>query len=276
MEFGVAVGSFYSAQNILAASKVAEENELDYFFVTDHYMTPVSNSTVDAWVILSAVAAITKKIKIGTCVTPIPFRPPAQLAKIVATVDQVSEGRAILGVGSGWHEPEFSAYASWDEDGRIRARKTREALDLILALWSKESKDSVDFKGRYYSSQGAVLEPKPVQNPHVPLWFGTQGDYMLRVAARTAQGWLPGIPGVPLEGYRQVISKLREEEKRIGRKDHVKVACNGAISELTSNLLEQYDREGCEVALLVRSKEKDVEGEIRRFAKEVVASYKRN
>ncbi len=276
MEFGVVMGSHYNANDILAASKVAEENELDYFFVTDHYMTPVSNSTVDAWVILSAVAAITRRIKIGTCVTPIPFRPPAQLAKIVATVDQVSEGRAILGVGSGWHEPEFSAYASWDEDGRIRARKTREALNLILALWDKENKNAVDFKGEYYTSKDAVLEPKPVQEPYVPLWFGTRGDYMLKVAARMAQGWLPGVPGVPLEGYRQVISKLRDEEKRIGRNDHVKVACNGAISELTSNLLNQYEKEGCEIALLVRSKENEVEGEIRRFAKEVVASYKRN
>jgi alkanesulfonate monooxygenase SsuD/methylene tetrahydromethanopterin reductase-like flavin-dependent oxidoreductase (luciferase family) len=274
MEFGVVVGSFYGAKSIMDAAIVAEENELEYFFVTDHYMTPVSNSTADAWVILSAVAALTRRIKIGTCVTPIPFRPPAQLAKIVATVDQVSEGRAILGVGSGWHEPEFSAYASWDEDGRIRARKTREAVNLILSLWDKE-KDRVDFKGRFYSSKGAVLEPKPVQDPYVPLWFGTQGDHMLKIAARMAQGWLPGVPGVSLEGYRKVISKLREEEKRVGRKDHVKVACNGEISELKSNALEQYEKEGCEIALLVRSKENDIGGEISKFAKEVVASYKR-
>jgi alkanesulfonate monooxygenase SsuD/methylene tetrahydromethanopterin reductase-like flavin-dependent oxidoreductase (luciferase family) len=274
MEFGVVVGSFYSANGVLSASKVAEENGLDYFFVTDHYMTPVSNSTVDAWVILSAVAAITLRIRIGTCVTPIPFRPPAQLAKIVATVDQVSGGRAILGVGSGWHEPEFSGYSSWDEDGRIRARKTREALDLISKLWDKE-KNAVDFKGKYYSASRAVLEPKPVQNPCVPLWFGTRGDYMLKIAARMAQGWLPGVPGVSLDEYRRVISTLRQEEKRIGREDRVKVACNGAISELNSNLLEQYAKEGCEIALLVRSREKSVESEIGQFAKEVIPSFKK-
>lgn len=273
MQFGVVVGSFYSADGILAASKAAEESGLDFFFVTDHYMTPISNSTIDAWAILSAVGATTKEIKIGTCVTPIPFRPPSQLAKIVATVDQVSHGRAILGVGSGWHEPEFSGYSYWDEDGKIRARKTREGLDLILALWDKEKK-SVDFTGKYYSSKGAVLDPKPVQNPHVPLWFGTQGEYMLKVAARMAQGWLPGMLGVPLEGYRKLISTLREEEKRIHRKDHVKVACNGTISELCSHLLEQYEKEGCEVALLVRSQEKIVCDDIRELAKEVIPSYR--
>ena len=273
MEFGVVVGSFYSSDGILAASKAAEENGLDYFFVTDHYMTPVSNSTVDAWVALSAVGALTRKIRIGTCVTPIPFRPPSQLAKIVATVDQVSHGRAILGVGAGWHEPEFSAYSTWDEDGRIRARKTREALDLILALWDK-GKQSVDFSGKYYSAKGAVLEPKPVSDPHVPLWFGTQGKFMLKVAARIAQGWLPAVPGIPLEDYRKVISTLRNEEKNIGRKDHVKVSCNGTIAELHSNLLEQYAKEGCEIALLTKSQEKNVAEEIGKLAKEIVPSYK--
>jgi alkanesulfonate monooxygenase SsuD/methylene tetrahydromethanopterin reductase-like flavin-dependent oxidoreductase (luciferase family) len=273
MEFGVVVGSFYSSKGILDAAKAAEENGLDYFFVTDHYMTPVSNSTVDAWAILSAVGALTQKIRIGTCVTPIPFRPPAQLAKIVATVDQVSHGRAILGVGSGWHAPEFSAYSSWDEDGKVRARKTREALKLILALWDK-AKQSVDFSGKYYFARGAVLEPKPVADPHIPLWFGTQGEYMLKVAARIAQGWLPGVPGISLEDYKKVISTLRNEERKIGRKDHVMVSCNGTINELHPNLLEQYAKEGCEIALLTKSKEKDVRNEIERFAKETVLSYK--
>jgi alkanesulfonate monooxygenase SsuD/methylene tetrahydromethanopterin reductase-like flavin-dependent oxidoreductase (luciferase family) len=273
MEFGVVVGSFYSSEGVLNAAKAAEENGMDYFFVTDHYMTPVSNSTVDAWVILSAVGALTRKIRIGTCVTPIPFRPPAQLAKIVATVDQISHGRAILGVGAGWHEPEFSGYSSWDEDGKVRVRKTREALRLILELWDK-GKETVDFKGKYYSAKGAILEPKPISNPHVPLWFGTQGEYMLKVAARIAEGWLPGVPGVSIDCYRKVISALRNEEKKIGRKDYVKVSCNGTISELRSNLLEQYSKEGCEVAFLAKSQEKNVVDEIGKLAKEVIPSYK--
>jgi alkanesulfonate monooxygenase SsuD/methylene tetrahydromethanopterin reductase-like flavin-dependent oxidoreductase (luciferase family) len=236
-------------------------------------MTPVSNTTVDAWVILSAVGAITKKIKIGTCVTPIPFRPPSQLAKIVATVDQVSHGRAILGVGSGWHEPEFSAYSSWDEEGKIRARKTREGLELILKLWTK-NESSVDFKGKYYFAKGAVLDPKPLQDPHVPLWFGTQGNFMLKIAARMAEGWLPAVPGISIDDYRRVNLALRQEEKRIGRKDHVKVSCNGTLSELGSDLLEQYEEEGCEIALLTKSKEKSVNEEIRKLANNVITSYK--
>ncbi len=272
MEFGIVIGSFYSSKGILEASKAAEENGLKYFFITDHYMTPVSNSTIDAWTALAAVGALTQKIRIGTCVTPIPFRSPAQLAKVVSSVDQISHGRAMLGVGSGWHEPEFSAYSSWDEDGKIRARKTREGLDLILSLWDKKNA-LVDFSGRYYSAKGAVLEPKPVQDPSIPLWFGTQGEYMLKVAARMAEGWLPGVPGVPLDGYRKIIWALRQQERKIGRTDHVKVACNGTINELDSNLLEEYAKEGCEVALLAKAQERNIVEEIGKLANQVAPSY---
>jgi alkanesulfonate monooxygenase SsuD/methylene tetrahydromethanopterin reductase-like flavin-dependent oxidoreductase (luciferase family) len=272
MEFGVVLTGSYSSETMLEAAKAADESGLTYLFITDHYMTPIGNSRADAWVALGAVAAVTENIKLGTCVTPIPFRPPAQLAKIVATLDQFSHGRAILGVGSGWHAPEFFAYGSWDEDGKVRARKTREGLRLILALWDKNQM-SVDFSGKYYSAKSAVLEPKPVQNPTIPLWFGTQGPYMLKTAARMAEGWLPGVPGISMEDYRRVISSLRDEEKKIGRtKDHVKVACNGSISEL-ANRLGEYSRAGCEVALLTRSDDKKVVEEIRTLAKELAPSY---
>lgn len=266
MEYGVVVPSSYSAQGVITAAKAAEDSGLRYFFVTDHYMTPSNNNTVDAWSMLGALAVLTKNVRIGTCVTPIPFRPPSQLAKIVATVDQISQGRAILGVGCGWSKSEFLGFSSWDEDVNIRARKTREGLDLILALWNRD-KPAVDYIGTYYSAQGAVLQPKPVQYPHVPLWFGTEGRYMLRTAARIASGWLPPVPGLSLEEYKDVILAIRKEEKRIGRKDHVKIACNGTISEFRSNLLEQYVKLGCEIALLAKMPEKNVEEEISEFAR---------
>jgi alkanesulfonate monooxygenase SsuD/methylene tetrahydromethanopterin reductase-like flavin-dependent oxidoreductase (luciferase family) len=245
---------------------VTEESGLRYFFTTDHYMMPNINFTVDAWTILGAVAALTRYVRIGTCVTPIPFRPPAQLAKVVATVDHISHGRAILGVGCGWSSSEFLGFSSWDEDGTIRARKTREGLNLILTLWNKKS--AVDFLGKYYSAEGAVLEPKPVQDPYIPLWFGTEGQYMLKVAARMAYGWLPPVSGISLEQYSTVISALRDEEKRIGRKDHVRVACNGTISKLNSNLIEQYAELGCEIALLSKIPEKSLDEQITKFAEE--------
>ena len=100
MEFGVVVSSSWNVKEIAECARVADEAELDFLLMTDHCMTPRSNESIDAWTVLAALATQTERIRLGTCVTPIPFRPPQMLAKIIATVDQLSNGRAILGVGA--------------------------------------------------------------------------------------------------------------------------------------------------------------------------------
>ena len=272
MQFGIVVPSSFDVDSIIDAAKKADENELDYFLVTDHYMTPNYNSSADAWSVLSAVAAVTKKIKIGSCVSPIPFRPPAQLAKIVATVDQIFTRESNSRRWERMEQMQNFLLHSWDEDGKIRARKAREGLDLILALWDKK-KTQVDFSGKYLFFSGGSIGTKACAGPHVPLWFGTEGEYTLKVTARIGQGWVPKVPGVSLEGYRRVISIIRDEERKIGRKERVKISCNGTISELGSNLLEQYVKIGCEVALLAKTKEKYLVEEILTLATKIIPSF---
>ncbi len=136
--------------------------------------------TLDTWTVLSYLAAKTRRLMLGTLVTPVPFRPPGILAKMVATLDVITSGRAILGVGAGWSQTEFQGYSEWT-DGKTRVDKTEEGVQLILKLWHE---DKVDFHGRYYKAQGAVLEPKPVQKPHPPLLFGGSSPRMLRLAGR--------------------------------------------------------------------------------------------
>jgi alkanesulfonate monooxygenase SsuD/methylene tetrahydromethanopterin reductase-like flavin-dependent oxidoreductase (luciferase family) len=165
----------------------AEESEFTSFLVWDHYLMPQSTETMDAFMLLSSIAHSTELLKLGTCVTPLPFRPPAQLAKIVATLDQISNGRVILGVGAGWHRAEFDAYSQW-AGSTERVAKTKEALQLILKLWREKK---VSFKGKYYSEIGAILEPKPVQKPNPQLWFGTTGSRMLKLAVKFGDGWIP-------------------------------------------------------------------------------------
>lgn len=188
MDFGDVISSSWSAKQIVESARVVDEHGLDFLLLTDHYMTPHSNESVDAWIALAALATKTERIRLGTCVTPIPFRPPQMLAKIVATVDQLFNGRVILGVGAGWHKPEFDAYSSWHED-RVRVAKTREGIQLIMKLWT--SNEPFDFEGKHYRVKSAILEPKPVQQPHPPLWFGTTGAYMLRLAKQYADGSVP-------------------------------------------------------------------------------------
>jgi len=121
----------------------AEELGYDSFLTTDHYMLPWGNETFETWVYLSYLAGKVSSIRLGTCVTPISFRPPSLLAKTISTLDLVSNGRVIVGVGLGWYQDEFEAYSSWDPNP-VRFEKTREALELMVKLWSE---DKVDFEG---------------------------------------------------------------------------------------------------------------------------------
>jgi len=164
------------------AIRKADGLGIDGFVLPDHYMSPQGDETLETWVTLAYFAATTRHIKLGTLVTPIPLRPPQLLAKMVSTVDVLSEGRTFLGVGAGWSKDEFEGYSQWDEP-KTRVEKVDEGVILIKKLWTEPK---VDFKGKYYRAEGAVLLPKPVQRPHPPIVFGGTGDKMLRLAGKHA------------------------------------------------------------------------------------------
>jgi alkanesulfonate monooxygenase SsuD/methylene tetrahydromethanopterin reductase-like flavin-dependent oxidoreductase (luciferase family) len=277
MDFGVVVSRSWSAKQIVESAKVADEVGLDFLLITDHYMTPRSNQSVDSWTMLAALAVKTEKIQLGTCVTPITFRPPQMLAKIVATVDQLSNGRAILGVGAGWNKQEFVAYSSWD-DVKVRVAKTREAIELILKLWL--SSGPVDFDGKYYKIKGAILEPKPIREPHPPLWFGAGGPYMLKLAKRYGDGWVPPPvlegplldPKVLAQTYRMIIKTLKADSTRDGKRP-IKVTFNGTLKELRQ-MLPEFEKLGFDGAILARESPEEMQHAIRLFAKEIIPSYR--
>jgi len=166
----------------LKAIKEADGLGIDGFVLPDHYMSPQGSETLETWVTLAYFAAMTRHIKLGTLVTPIPLRPPQLLAKMVSTVDVLSKGRSFLGVGAGWSKDEFEGYSQWDEP-KVRVKKVEEGVVLIKKLWIEPV---VDFEGKYYRAKGAVLLPKPVQKPHPPLLFGGKGIEMLKLAGKYA------------------------------------------------------------------------------------------
>jgi alkanesulfonate monooxygenase SsuD/methylene tetrahydromethanopterin reductase-like flavin-dependent oxidoreductase (luciferase family) len=166
----------------------AEKNEYDYFLVTDHFMLPNVNNHIDVWSFLPYLAAKTESIKLGTAVTPLPFRPPAMFAKMVATTDYLSGGRVILGAGFGWYQPEFEAYSRWHEN-RDRVTISLETIELMKRLWTEPG--PVDYHGKYIHASGAGLEPKPIQKPFPPIWWGGHLPVSLRTAGRYADGWMP-------------------------------------------------------------------------------------
>ena len=249
MKFGVVYPAHGSYCDRELAEKVAQATEregLDSLLVWDHYMLPQSNQTFEAYSLLSYLAAKTERLRLGTCVTPMPFRNPAMLAKTIATLDVLSKGRVIVGVGAGWHRPEFEGDSTWDE-AKVRVAKTKEALELITKLWTERR---VDFRGRYYQAKGAVLEPKPVQRPYPPLWFGTVGKAMLRLAIKYGSGWIP-IDISPVE-YRHYASMLKEHLPETRRKGFTfaYVGYPMGAGELAREV-ERYEWAGCNCFCLV-------------------------
>ena len=235
----------YLDKNLISeVCKAAEQAGFYAFLSWDHYMLPDGPETLDAWSILSYLAGQTTSIKLGTVVTPIPFRPPSQLAKIVASVDHLSGGRTILGVGAGWHQPEFDGFSSWGSPGQ-RVTRTSEALDMITKLWTGEK---VNFEGKNYRSDGAVISPVPTQKPYPPMWFGVRGPRMLNLASQYADAWIP--TNITPEIYEDELKKLREKRLKLGITTHLKGALQNfdlfTQSEPCISTINSYAEAGCE------------------------------
>ena len=180
----------------------AEDLGFDTAMLIDHLLIAPPAYRV-AWLepvsLLSALAGVTRTIRLGTLVLVLPFRDPVAFAKEWATLDVLSRGRSILGVGVGWNKEEFAALRIPHEE---RGRRMNEMLEAITALWAG---DDVSYEGRYYRFEHLTIEPKPAQLPHPPIWIGggTQPSEkiygeavstvqpVLRRIAKYASTWVP-------------------------------------------------------------------------------------
>lgn len=166
--------------------------------------------------LLTYLSAITTKIKIVPSVMIVPYRNPVLTAKILATMDLLSNGRLILGVGVGWMEEEFEVMSSppFKERGKV----TNEYLKIFKELWTSESPE---YDGNYYKFSNIHFLPKPVQKPHPKIWVGGQSKAAIRRAVNLGDGWHPvgAIPATPLEPH-QISSELQylqEYSESVGR-----------------------------------------------------------
>ena len=146
---------------------------------------PATMPLLEAWTALSALARDTTNIRLGTSVLCNSYRHPSVLAKMAATLDIISGGRLDLGLGAGWFQREFEAFGIPFPAVGDRVSALGEALEVIKAIWTQPNPV---YSGRFYSLDGAVCDPPPVQKPHPPLWVGGEGDRVHRIAARSAQG----------------------------------------------------------------------------------------
>src|SRR5579884_1194543 len=159
-----------------SVAQTADEYGYESVWLVDHFHTvprPAQEVTFECWTTTAAVARDTKRIRIGQMVTCNSYRNPALLAKMASTVDVLGHGRLNFGIGAGWHEHEYRAYGYEFPDAPTRLRQLREAVQVILAMWTQEE---AHFEGQYYQVRGAINQPKGVQQPHIPLLIGGAGE----------------------------------------------------------------------------------------------------
>jgi F420-dependent oxidoreductase-like protein len=166
-----------------------EEHGFDGLFRSDHYVSfshPTEWGSLDAWATLAALAPQTSRIRLGTLVSPVTFRHPSQLAKVVVAVDHASGGRVELGMGTGWHEGEHTAYGFPFPPVPERFDMLEEQVEIVHRLWDRDEEE-VTFEGKHYRLQGVHSLPRPMQDPHPPLIIGGHsGPRSLRLAAQWA------------------------------------------------------------------------------------------
>lgn len=217
------VGPAANVDSITKAAKRAEELKYDSLWVTERLLYPTNPQTsyyggplpepykrvFDPVETLTFTAALTSKIALGTSVLDIPFYNPVTLARRLTTLDVLSCGRLRVGLGLGWSKDEHDAAGA---DMRIRGRRADEFIAVLKAIWTT---DPAEFHGKYFQLPKSIIQPKPVQKPHPPIYLAAFSPGAMKRTARFADGWMP--VGSTIDQLRTTATQLRNMTKEQGR-----------------------------------------------------------
>jgi probable F420-dependent oxidoreductase len=220
------LGPAASPEAIVHVAQRAETLGYDGVWVTERLLYPLNPQTpypaspdgslpepykivFDPLETLTFVAAQTKRIAVGTSVLDMPFYNPVLLARRLTTLDVFSGGRLRVGLGQGWSKDEYDAVGIVP---RGLGRRADEFIQVLKTIWTT---DPVEFRGRYFQIPRSIVQPKPVQKPHPPIYLAAYSPSALKRAATVANGWNPA--GVPLDAMKQMMAGLRDMAKAAGR-----------------------------------------------------------
>ena len=199
-------------------AREAEREGMGSVWLMDHLfqipvVAPETDPILECWTTLAALAEATTTVKLGTMVSAVSFRHPSMVAKISASLDVISKGRVIAGIGAGWCDWETLAYGFDFPPTPARLQMLDEAVQILKAMWTEER---ATFEGRHFHVRDAICSPKPIQQPHIPILIGGNGAKVtLRIVAEHAQAHNIGNGDAAV--CRQVLAQLREHCDRLGR-----------------------------------------------------------
>lgn len=220
MRFGVEVGFEFDPGGLVERARRSEALGFDLFSLSDHLHA--ERPTYEPWTALTWVASATERLTVLTNVLGLPYRPPAVTAKMAETLDRLSGGRLVLGLGTGGYEGEFAAFGLATRRPGEKVAALGEAVRLMRSLWTDTA---VSFAGDHFRADGARIEPKPAHG--IPIWLGTYGPRALRVTGALADGWIPSFPRLSLDDAAAMRDVVRAGAREAGRDpDDVTCACN--------------------------------------------------
>jgi probable F420-dependent oxidoreductase len=258
MKFGVSMFFTDYSMGPVELATALEERGFESVWAPEHSHIPLSRTSpfppggdlpkkyfdvMDPFVTLAAAAAATKSLKVGTAICLVVQRDPIQTAKAVASLDQISQGRFLFGVGAGWNAEEMADHGTTDFKGRFELM--RERIEAMQAIWTKSKPE---YAGKRVNFGPMMTWPKPVQKPHPPIIVGGAFPYGARRAIAYGNGWLPHASRPSYGDITDKLPEFRRMAKEAGRDPaDIPVTVYGAPED--SDKLKRYSDEGIERAI---------------------------
>lgn len=208
MKFGLQLHADRGADAVLREAQLADAQGFDSVWTGDHLFAtrgePFPDRPLETWTLMTAIGATTQRVRVAFATLNPAFRNPALLAKMLATLDQITHGRVICTLGAGWFEGEYRAYGMpFIEDHDARIEQEREVAQLFQQLWTHPAPERVSFEGRYVTTHELPFSPTPFQRPHPPIWIGGNSAATQQLVKDVGDGWILLSAG----GVREVVAE---------------------------------------------------------------------